>query len=78
MDNGEIFTPTTRISKLKDHHTLAMEPVDGEMIVGCSLNSNYNLGTGFNEFNDFKMLVVGHDRIEGWGFSMFGSGYDDN
>ena len=74
--DGEIQAQTIMPSSLKDHHTLTTDSVEGEVIIGCSLDSNYDLGEGFNEYNDFKLLLVYDDNIIGYAFASY-NGQDD-
>ena len=67
--NDELEVWTIKPSSLKDHHTMIYSSVDGKEIIGCSLESNYNLGQGFNQYNDFKIFHVHDGYIEGAGFS---------
>jgi hypothetical protein len=58
MENGDTSIVGMPPSKLSYHYTLDIDPDEGEIAINCSLENNYNLGQGFNYYNDYHIILV--------------------
>ena len=57
-EDGEISVVGMPPSKLSFHYTYDIDSVEGEIVTNCSLENNYNLGEGFNIWNDYHIILV--------------------